>query len=98
MLLKLKPSIYAPLVKLIAVGLDIIALVSFQQSPLDRFKLLDLLLKSNLSQSAVQAAFNDHQTGGTEENDFELGVDFDDMVRSVCRKCTFDSFTNHVYI
>ena len=57
-----------------------------------------LLLKTNLSQSAVQAAFNDHQTGGTEENDFELGVDFDDMVRSVCRKCTFDSFTNHVYI
>ena len=30
MLLKLKPSIYAPLVKLIAVGLDIIALVSIR--------------------------------------------------------------------
>ena len=29
----------------------------------------------------MQAAFNDHQTGGNEENDFELGVDFDDMVR-----------------
>jgi len=34
---------------------------------------------SATAQSAVQAAFNDHQTGGNEENDFELGVDFDDM-------------------
>ena len=34
-------------------------------------------------QSAVQAAFNDHQTGDSGENDFELGVDFDDMVRGL---------------
>ena len=80
---------------------------SFQRLPLLRLtQLLSRLAmkylfsspKTNLSQSAVQAAFNDHQTGGTEENDFELGVDFDDMVRSVCRRCTFDSFTNHVCI
>ena len=36
-------------------------------------------------QSAVQAAFNDHQTGDSSENDFDLGLDNVDMVsRDIC--------------
>ena len=70
MLLKLKPSIYAPLVKLIAVGLDIIALVSFQQSPLDRFKLLDLLLKSNLHLGQLDVT-NYHNSSRSQEYQLE---------------------------
>jgi len=38
---------------------------------------------SATAQSAVQAAFNDHQTGDTGENDFGLGFDVNDMVNDM---------------
>ena len=33
----------------------------------------------NIFQSAVQAAFNDHQTGDSGENDFGFGIDMNDL-------------------